>query len=182
LIVAAWNVSAVPGPTVPVLVKLRGVLDGIGMLHQPVINGEAKARTSLGVSAKSKAEGMAVPVPERRLRMVWWRASTVKIDPAAARSTGSVKRVAPPRYAATPTFSTTRAVAAMAATSVKAESKLNWQPVIGVPPNEAIAASSVDECVVSSEAMACICSITSWLDEKPAEVKSESLNLARAWW
>ena len=59
----------------------------------------------------------------------------VRIDAAAPRMMGSVKRVAPPRYAATPTFSTTRAVAAMVATSVKAESKLNEQDVMGTSPN-----------------------------------------------
>lgn len=91
----------------------------------PLINGPAIAKTSLGVKAISNGEGIAVPVPERILRIVWWRASTVRIEPAAARRTGSVRRVAPPRYADTPTISITRAVAAIVETSVNTEPKLN---------------------------------------------------------
>lgn len=58
------------------------------------------------------------------------------MEPAASKRTGSVMRVAPPRYAETPTFSTTRAVAAMVATSVRALEKLNLQLVMGVSPND----------------------------------------------
>lgn len=48
--------------------------------------------------------------------------------------------VAPPRYAPTPTFSTTRAVAAMVATSVRTELKSNEQLVIGDAPKDCNAA------------------------------------------
>lgn len=58
------------------------------------------------------------------------------MEAAASKRTGSVMRVAPPRYAETPTFSTTRAVAAMVATSVRALEKLNLQLVMGVSPND----------------------------------------------
>jgi hypothetical protein len=100
----------------------------------PLMNGFAMAKTSLGVNATSNEAGIAVPVPERILRTVWWRASIVRIEPAAARRTGSVRSVAPPRYADTPTISITRAVAAIVATSVNTESKLNLQPEIGGLP------------------------------------------------
>lgn len=49
------------------------------------------------------------------------------MEAAASKKTGSVMSVAPPRYAATPTFSTTRAVAAIVATSVRTDEKSNEQ-------------------------------------------------------
>ena len=105
---------------------------GIGILH-PETNPPAIARTSEGARAISNDCGMALP-RLRTLRMVWWRASTVKIEAAASKSSGSLISVAPPRYAPTPTFSTTRAVAAMVATSVKTDEKSKLHPVMGAPP------------------------------------------------
>lgn len=148
--VAAVKVSVVPIVTVPVLVIVSGVLattaevskvpynflhdePGMGTLH-PLINGAAMAKTSLGVNAMSNAAGTTVPVPEKILRTVWWRASTLRIEAAAAKRTGSVRSVAPPIYAAIPTASTTRAVAAIVATSVNTESKLKVHPEIGALP------------------------------------------------
>jgi len=40
-------------------------------VSQPEMKLPAMARTSLGDMAMSKAWGMAVPVPERMLRIVW---------------------------------------------------------------------------------------------------------------
>ena len=74
----------------------RGYEPGIPRSH-PVMKGEATARTSEGEKGMSNADGIAVPVPERMLSTVWWRASMVKMEPAASRRTGSVRRVAPPR-------------------------------------------------------------------------------------
>jgi hypothetical protein len=60
------------------------------------MKGPAIARTSEGVKAMSKADGMVLP-PLRMLRTDWCRASMVKIEPAAVRRTGSRMRVAPPK-------------------------------------------------------------------------------------
>jgi hypothetical protein len=45
---------------------------------QPLTKGEAIAKTSEGVNAKSNADGIAVPPLEKVLRRVWWRASMVR--------------------------------------------------------------------------------------------------------
>ena len=66
----AWKVTRVPGPTVPLLVTVRGTLEGMVRLH-PLMKGETMARTSLGVKARSNGEETTVPVLEKRLRTVW---------------------------------------------------------------------------------------------------------------
>lgn len=81
---------------------------------------------------------MAEPVPERILRMLWWRASIVTMEAAAVNSEGSERRWAAPKYAPTPTFSTRRAAAAKVGTSVKTLEKSNWHPLIVCPPRELI--------------------------------------------
>jgi len=75
------------------------------------------------------------------------------MEAAESRMTGSSRRVAPPRKAPTPTFSTTLAVAAMVETSVRTESKLKVQLVTGCAPNDWIAAWSTVMCVDSSDAI-----------------------------
>lgn len=70
LIAVDEKVKEVPCATVPVLVTVRVGLAGIPT-SQPLMKGVATARTSLGVKAMSKAEGIAVPVPERMFRIVW---------------------------------------------------------------------------------------------------------------
>jgi len=91
------KLSLVPAPTVPVFVIDKVGLAGIPRSQGPEKKGAAIARTSCGLRAISKAEGIAVPEFDRTLRIVWWRASTVKIEPADVKRTGSVRRVAPPR-------------------------------------------------------------------------------------
>jgi hypothetical protein len=100
-------------------------IPGIPTSQELLKNGLARARTSLGVRAKSKESGMAVPIPDKMFRIVWWRASTVNIEAAEVRRTGSLRRAAPPRYAETPTDSTIRAVAAIVVTLVSALEKSN---------------------------------------------------------
>lgn len=95
----------------------------------------ATARTSLGSRAMSNAWGIETPLL-RTLRIVWCRASTVKIEPAAVRSTGSSIRCAAPKYAATPKFSTTRAVAAIVGTSSSALPKSMLQLVMAWSPSD----------------------------------------------
>lgn len=104
-------------------------------MSQPEINGLATARTWDGVKGISNACGIAV-APFRMLSTVSCRASTVRMEAAAVRSDGSDTRCAAPRYADTPRFSTTRAVAATVATSVRTEPKLKWHPLIGLEPND----------------------------------------------
>jgi len=65
----ASKVTRVPGATVPLLVTLRGTLEGMVRLH-PLMKGETMARTSLGVKARSNAAGTTVPVLDKRLRTV----------------------------------------------------------------------------------------------------------------
>jgi len=65
------NDSWVPGPTLPVFVRERAGLDGRPTSQGPSKKGPARARTSLGVSAMSNAAGMAVPLLDRTLRIVW---------------------------------------------------------------------------------------------------------------
>ena len=141
---------------------------------QPEMNAPAMARTSLGRKAMSKAWGMDVPLL-RTLRIVWWRASVVKIEPAATRRTGSSSNGAAPRYAATPRFSTTRAVAAMVLTSFSAPPKSKLQFVMGVSPRDWIVAwnregrcegeaerEKKEEDVLTSRAVACAAS-SAWI-------------------
>jgi len=64
------KVNAVPWPTDPVLVSERVGLAVIPRSHVELKNGLATARTSSGVKARSKAEGMAVPLPARTLSIV----------------------------------------------------------------------------------------------------------------
>lgn len=72
----------------------------------------------------------------KMFRMVWWRDSIVTMEAAAVRTLGSPIRCAAPRYAPTPTFSTTRAVANMVSTSTRTLVKSNVQPEGGVTPKE----------------------------------------------
>jgi len=97
VIAADEKLSWVPGPTDPVLVIERPGLAGSPRSQAPSKKGPARARTSLGVRAMSKADGIAVPLGESKFKMVWWRASTVKIDAAESRRSGSSRSVAPPR-------------------------------------------------------------------------------------
>lgn len=92
-----------------------------------------ESELNMGVKAKSNACGIAVSAL-RTFRIVWWRASTVRIEPAAVRRTGPVRRWTAPRYAVTPTFSTRRATPAMVVMSVRTLEKSNEQVVTGVPP------------------------------------------------
>ena len=126
------KVKRVPMLTVPVFVMARDGFAGMPR-SQPEMKAPAMAKTSLGVKAKSNACGMAVPAL-RTFRIVWWRASTVRIEPAAVRRTGPVRRWTAPRYAVTPTFSTRRATPAMVVMSVGTLEKSNEQVVTGVPP------------------------------------------------
>lgn len=175
------NDRTVPGPTDPVFVMVNVGLAGIPRSQAPSKNGATMERTSSGLSAISKAAGIAVPLPDMMFNNVWWRASTVKIVPAAARRTVSVMRVAPPRYAITPTFSTTRAVETIVATSVSTESKLNLQLVIGVSPKDCKASCRTVEWVDSSPWIILSCSTKTVLELKPTETKSCSWNFWRAW-
>jgi len=70
LMESALKVSRVPGATVPVLVILSGVFAGMPTL-QPLTKGVTRAKTSFGVNPISNAAGTAVPVPDKRLRIVW---------------------------------------------------------------------------------------------------------------
>jgi hypothetical protein len=150
------NVREVPEVTEPVLVtESEGLADreakavssegtkimkcwesvpGIPRL-QPLMKEPAMARTSLGRKAMSNDWEMAVAL-SKRFSMVPWRASTVTMVAAAVRTRGSWTRCAAPRYAATPTCSTTRAIVTMVDTSVRADEKSNEQPEGGVAPNE----------------------------------------------
>ena len=67
-----------------------------GLMSQPEINELAIERTSGGERGISKEDAMA-EAPARMLVMVLWRASTVKMEPAASRVTESLIKVAPPR-------------------------------------------------------------------------------------
>jgi hypothetical protein len=64
------NVREVPCATVPVLVTVRVGFAVMPRSHVPLKKGVATARTSLGVNARSKGDGIAVPVPERIFRTV----------------------------------------------------------------------------------------------------------------
>jgi hypothetical protein len=99
----------------------------------------AMARTSLGSKARSNGWEMAVAL-SKMFRMVLWRDSMVTMVAAAVRTRGSWTRCAAPRYAPTPTCSTTRATVTMVDTSVRADEKSNLQPVGGLAPNEVMMA------------------------------------------
>lgn len=90
------NSSLVPIATVPVLVRASDGFAGTPR-SQPEMKPPAMARTSDGVKGMSNAEGMTDAEPARMLSTVWWRASTVRIEPAAVRRTGSEIRLAAPR-------------------------------------------------------------------------------------
>ena len=144
---------------------------------------------------------MALP-PWSTFRIVWWRASMVKMDAAAVRMTGSCTRCAAPRYAPTPTFSTRRATGAMVATSVSTLVKSNLQVERGFSPNEvmidcnASQRSSQRVCqkrvrklvhtsravtwAASSDWMAMNCWTGMSAELKPAVVKSVAWNLVSA--
>ena len=130
------KVKSVPMLTAPVFVIVRGGFGGTPR-SQPEMKGPAMPKTSLGVKAKSNACGIAVPAL-RTFRIVWWRASMVRIEPAAVRRMGSERRWAAPRYAVTPTFSTRRATAAMVVTSTRTLEKSNLQVSTGVLPRALI--------------------------------------------
>lgn len=132
MIAEELKVKSVPMLTTPVFVIVRDGFAGTPR-SQPEMKAPASAKTSFGVKAKSNACGMAVPAL-RTFRIVWWRASTVRIDPAAVRRMGSERRWAAPRYAVTPTFSTIRATVAMVVTSTRTFEKSNVQVSTGVPP------------------------------------------------
>lgn len=112
-------------------------------VSHPEMNGPAIAKTSCGSRGRSKAVGIDV-ASFKTLRMVWWRASTVTIDAAAVRMVGSETRCAAPRYAATPTFSTSRATGAIAETLVRTAEKSKVHPEIGVPPRAVIVDCNLD--------------------------------------
>lgn len=64
--------------------------DGVtykSLAWQPCRKPPTSARTCEGENARSNDCASNVP-PERRLRNDWWRASTVRIEPAAVRSDG----------------------------------------------------------------------------------------------
>ena len=73
---------------------------------------------------------------ENRLRIVWWRASTVTMDAASVRTFMSWMMCAAPRYAPTPTFSMSRAADKNVVTSVRTLVKSNEQVVSGVSAND----------------------------------------------
>ncbi len=100
---------------------------------QPFMKGPAIERTSLGRRGRSNDCGMGEK-PWKRLRRVWGRDSTVTMEAAAVRTRGSPTRWAAPRYAPTPTFSTTWATVTMVVTSVSTLEKSNVQVDNGVSP------------------------------------------------
>ncbi len=83
-----------------------------------------------------KAWGAAATLLATRMK-VWWRASMVRMEPAVERMPASVRRGAAPRYAETPTFSRTAAVATMPCASAKP--KLYWHGWTGWKPAWAMA-------------------------------------------
>src|SRR5258708_5663606 len=101
---------------------------------QPLMKEPAIARTSLGRRARSNDWEMG-EAASKMFRTVWWRDSIVTMVAAAVRTRGSWTRCAAPRYAPTPTFSTTRAIVTMVDTSVRAAEKSNLQPEGGFEPN-----------------------------------------------
>ena len=103
--------------------------------EQPWMKLPAMARTSGGAKGMSNGWEMAV-APFIMFSRVPWRASTVRMEAAAVRTSWSPTRCAAPRYAPTPTCSTSRAVDTMVDTSVRTLEKSNEQPWTGVPPNE----------------------------------------------
>lgn len=102
---------------------------------QPLMKAPAIARTSWGRRGMSNDWGIVV-APAKMFSVVWWRDSMVTMEAAAVRTFGSWMRCAAPRYAPTPTFSTTRAIAAMVETSTRALEKSNVQPEGAFSPNE----------------------------------------------
>lgn len=99
--------------------KAGNALTGRGGLSegQLLMNGEASENTSLSVRGASNGCGKGdSPSPARRYDE--WRASTVRMEPAAVRYVFSMMSAAAPRYADTPTPSRMEAVARKLLTSV----------------------------------------------------------------
>lgn len=74
----------------------------------------------------------------------------VTIEAASVSATGSEMKWAAPRYAPTPTFSTSRATGAIADTDVRTEEKSNEQPEMTEPPTASMALCRKAAWVLSS--------------------------------
>ena len=146
---------------------------------QPRMKELAIARTSLGRSGMSNDCGMTEEL-WKRLRMVWWRDSMVTMEAAAVRTRGSSMRCAAPRYAPTPTFSTTWATVNMVSTSTSTLEKSNVQVDNGVSPKPTIISWMAETWVDSSPWMTVISEIAISGEEKPALVKSDAWNFFSA--
>lgn len=149
--------------------------------HGPVMNPPAMESTSCGVNPTPNGDGIAVPVPDNTFSSDWCRASTVRIDAAAPRNSGTSSRFAAPEYAATPTYSTTRAVATIVATSVSPPVKSKVQ-VRGKRPLALSAAWMKESCAASSLWIVVSICVGIVGDAKPAAVKSASRNFVRPCW
>ena len=116
----------------------------------------------------------------KRLRIVWWRASMVTMEAAEVRTRGSSMRCAAPRYAPTPTFSTTWATVTMVSTSTSTLEKSNVQVDNGVSPKATIISSMAETWTDSSTWMTVSSEIAMSDEEKPALMKSDAWNFVSA--
>lgn len=105
----------------------------------------------------------------------------VAMEAATVRMRGSPTSCAAPRYAPTPTTSTSRALFNMVSTSVSKVDRSNVQ-VNGVPPKAMRAPSTVEIWTVSSDWMVVRTEMGMSAEGKPALRKSGAVNFCSACW